>query len=105
MTDVCAFEDLIPGRGRAALIGDTQVAIFRMPFTDELYAVSNFDPFSQAYVMSRGIVGSRGDAPKVAGPIFKQSFDLRTGECFDDPTVRLESFAVSVIDGRVQVGL
>ena len=45
-TDVCAFDDLLPGRGVCALVGRTQVAVFRMPGTDALYAVSNYDPFS-----------------------------------------------------------
>ena len=102
-TDVCAFDDLEPGRGVCALVGSHQIALFRMPVTDTLYAISNFDPFSDAYVLSRGIVGSRGEAPKVSSPVFKQSFDLRTGECLDDPTVRIGTYAVCVVRGRVHV--
>jgi len=102
--DVCAFDDLTPDRGACALVGPYQVALFRLS-NDDLYAVSNYDPFSGAYVMSRGIVGSKGDAPKVASPIYKQSFDLRTGRCIDDPSVELMTFSVSVSDGRVLVGV
>ena len=104
-TDVCAFDDLLPGRGVCALVGRTQVAVFRMPVTDALYAVSNYDPFSDAFVLSRGIVGSKGDVPKVTSPIYKQGFDLRTGECLDDPTVRIETYAVCVVRGTVRVAL
>ena len=68
-----------------------------------MYAVSNFDPFSQAYVLSRGLTGSKGDTPKVVSPVFKQSFDLRTGECIDDPSVTIATFAVRVVAGRVEV--
>jgi nitrite reductase (NADH) small subunit len=103
-TDVCALDDLVPGRGVAALVGDYQVALFRWPADDTVYAVSNYDPFSNAYVMSRGIVGTRGDTVKVASPIFKQNFDLRTGECLDDPSARLLTFPVRVVDGRIEVG-
>lgn len=102
-TDVCHLDQLTPNRGAAALVGGKQVAIFRLA-DDSLYALSNFDPFSQAYVLSRGIVGTKGDVPKVASPIFKQNFDLRTGECLDDATVRVETFSVRVVDGRVEVG-
>jgi nitrite reductase (NADH) small subunit len=102
-TDVCAFDELVPGRGVCALVGQHQVALFRMPATDALYAVSNFDPFSDAYVLSRGIVGSQGEIPKVASPIYKQSFDLRTGECLDDPTVRIATYAACVVRGRVHI--
>ncbi len=102
-TDVCAFDDLEAGRGVCALVGSHQVALFRMPGSDVLYAISNFDPFSDAYVLSRGIVGSRGEIPKVSSPVFKQSFDLRTGECLDDPDVRVATYAVCVVRGRVHV--
>ena len=60
---------------------------------DEMFAISNYDPFSKAFVLSRGIVGSRGDRLKVASPIYKQSFDLRTGACLDDPEVSVRTFA------------
>ena len=48
-----------------------------------VHAVSNFDPYSGAHVISRGIVGTRQDAPTVASPMYKQVFDLRTGACLD----------------------
>jgi nitrite reductase (NADH) small subunit len=103
-TDVCAIDDLVVGRGACALVGPYQVALFRTG-DDELYAVSNYDPFSRAYVLSRGLVGSKGEVPKVVSPVFKQGFDLRTGECLDDPTVAIMTFTVRSVAGRVQVGL
>jgi nitrite reductase (NADH) small subunit len=102
--DVCTFDDLTPGRGVCALVGPYQVALFRL-HDDSMYAVSNFDPFSEAYVLSRGIVGSCGDAPKVASPVYKQSFDLATGTCLEDPSVSVPTFPVRVVDERVLVGL
>ena len=99
--DICSIDDLVSGRGVAALVGTRQVAVFLVD--DELFALSNFDPFSKAFVLSRGIVGSRGDRLKVASPIYKQSFDLRTGQCLDDPEVSVPVFGVRVVDGRVQV--
>ncbi|MFI6585312.1 nitrite reductase small subunit NirD [Embleya sp. NPDC050493] len=80
---VCAYADLVPGRGVAALIEGHQVAVFR-DRAGRLYALANRDPFSGAYVMSRGIVGQRGDVPTVASPMYKQVFDLRTGACLDE---------------------
>ena len=38
-------------------------------------------------------------------PIYKQSFDLETGECLDDPDCPLATYPVRVVDGRVQVGV
>jgi len=107
---VCALEDLEIERGRAALLGGTQIALFltRGPEGRDgrVYAVSNFDPFSRANVISRGIVGTRQDAPTVASPMFKQVFDLRTGICLDaqgkDP-VNLHVWPTAVDDGVVLV--
>ena len=100
--DVCPLDKLIPGRGVCALVGGLQVAVFRIA-GEELYALSNFDPFSGAFVLSRGIVGSKAERLKVASPIYKQSFDLETGVCLDDATVSVRTFEVRVSDGMVQV--
>ena len=100
-TDVCDVESIPAGRGACALVDGMQVAIFRVD--DEVFSVSNFDPFSGAFVISRGIVGNRGDVIKVASPMFKQSFDLGTGACLDDPSVALDTFDVRVRDGRIEV--
>lgn len=79
---VCAVADLEPERGRAALVEGEQVALF-VTHAGAIHAVQQRDPYSGANVMARGIVGSRGDAPTVASPMFKQVFDLRTGTCLD----------------------
>src|SRR3954470_23817334 len=90
---VCRVADLVPGRGVAALVRGAQVALFRDDRGD-VYAVGNLDPFSGAYVISRGLVGGRGDVVTVASPMYKQAFDLRTGRCFDDETVALPVYPV-----------
>jgi nitrite reductase (NADH) small subunit len=79
---VCLLRDLLVERGAAALVGGVQVALFRLP-DDTVRAVQQRDPFSGANVMSRGIVGTRGGVPTVAGPMYKQVFDLATGRCLD----------------------
>ena len=101
--DVCALDEITPDTGVAALVAGRQIAIVRVGDGAEVYAVDNFDPFSRAYVIARGIVGDRGGVPKIASPIFKQSFDLRTGECLDDNTVSVAVLAARVVGGRVQV--
>jgi nitrite reductase (NADH) small subunit len=61
------------------------------------------DPFSNASVLSRGIVGDRGGRPTVASPIYKQVFELATGTCLDDPTVSVATYPVRVADGIVEI--
>jgi MFS transporter, NNP family, nitrate/nitrite transporter len=84
-TAVCAYDDLLPGRGVAVLLDGEQIALFR-DRAGAVYAVRNHDPFSDAHVISRGIMGSRGDVPVVASPMYKHAFSLRTGECLDERT-------------------
>jgi nitrite reductase (NADH) small subunit len=103
--DVCALDDITPDTGVAALVGGRQIALVRVGDGGDVYALDNFDPFSRAFVIARGIVGDRGGVPKIASPIFKQSFDLRTGQCLDDPAVRLASHLVRVEGGRISVAL
>jgi nitrite reductase (NADH) small subunit len=102
--DICAESDVVPGTGAAAMLGAEQIAIVKTA-RGNLYAISNFDPFSRAFVLARGIVGDRDGRPKIASPIFKQNFDLETGACLDDASVKLPVYAVRVVSGRIQVSL
>ena len=103
--DVCDVEELLPDRGECALVGERQIALFRVSPDGCVYALSNRDPFSGAEVLARGVVGSKGDIPKVASPMYKQTFDLRTGQCLDNPAMSVPAFPARVVDGRVQVAL
>ncbi|GAA2729935.1 nitrite reductase small subunit NirD [Actinocorallia aurantiaca] len=100
--DVCSYTDLLPDRGACALVGDRQVAVFRT-YEGELYALSNLDPFSGAYVLSRGILGTRNGVPTVASPMYKQVFDLTTGLCLDDPAKSVPTFSIRLNGDRVEV--
>ena len=51
--------------------------------------MGNLDPFSRANVLSRGIVGDLKGELVVASPVYKQHFSLRTGQCVEDPDVRV----------------
>ena len=102
-TSVCAVEAIPLEGGVAALVDGCAVAVFRT-HSDEVFALSNVDPFSGASVLSRGIVGSRGDAPVVSSPMYKQAFDLRSGACLDDDSVSVPAYDVAVVDGVVLVG-
>lgn len=103
---VCTISELEVERGRAALLGDTQIALFLL-HDAQVVAVSNLDPYSGAHVISRGIVGDRQGIPTVASPMYKQVFDLRTGRCLDaqgkEPTSLNVWPLVVDDDGRVRV--
>ena len=104
MNEICKLTDIIPETGVCALVGGEQVAIFRTQNGD-VFAMDNFDPFSKANVISRGLLGScEIDGQKVryvASPMYKQRFDLATGKCLDDERVSLKSYPVKVNHGVV----
>ena len=95
--DVCALDDIVPElRRRGADRRPPDRAGARRARATRCYALSNYDPFSEAFVIARGIVGDRAGRPKIASPIFKQTFDLQTGACLDDPAVSLPTYPVRV---------
>ena len=96
-TLVCRLDQIDVEGGVAALVHGEAVAVLRT-HDDEVFALGNYDPFSRASVLARGIVGTRGDTPFVASPMHKQAFDLRTGQCLDDAAVRVPTYDVLVTD-------
>ena len=104
---VCPLEDIVPNAGVAALVDGEQVAVFRVSngglSDDSIHAIGNRDPFSNANVLSRGIVGDLKGELVVASPVYKQHFSLRTGRCVEDATVRIPVYGARVEDGFVVV--
>jgi NAD(P)H-dependent nitrite reductase small subunit len=99
--DVCALDDITPNTGVGALIDEQQIAIFRIGSEKRVYALSNQDPFSKAFVMSRGIIGDLQGERVVASPIYKQHFSLATGRCLEDKDQKLLVFPSKIENGRV----
>jgi NAD(P)H-dependent nitrite reductase small subunit len=102
---VCNIDDLQPDSGICALVEGRQVAIFYMPKDSVIYAISNYDPFGNANVLSRGIIGDINGQPVVASPLYKQHFNLQTGSCLEDETVTIPAYAVRIENGSVQVSI
>ena len=103
--DVCSMDDLQPNSGICALVDNKQVAIFYMPKEQAVYAINNYDPFGNANVLSRGLIGDINNIPMVSSPLYKQHFNLLTGECLEDESVRIEAYAIRIENGRVEVSI
>jgi nitrite reductase (NADH) small subunit len=101
--NVCEYQDLLPDTGLCALVNKQQIALFNSRRLNEVFAVSNFDPIGEANVLSRGIIGSIGGDVVVASPLYKQHFNLRTGECLEKPEHTISVFPVRIEAGLVQV--
>ncbi|EGA70711.1 oxidoreductase [Vibrio sinaloensis DSM 21326] len=99
-TKVCELADLRPYQGRSAMLDGDQVALFNIPNTG-VFAVQNWDPIGKAFVLSRGIVGDVKGTLCVASPLYKQHFSLETGQCIEDPSIRLKVWQVEVSEGQV----
>ena len=104
-TAVCPASEILPDTGVCALVDGVHVAVFRVGPTAQFFAIDNVDPKSQASVLSRGLVGSLGDRIVVASPLYKNHFDLRSGECLESPEHSVRAHAVRVEDDRVLVAL
>jgi len=102
--EVCALDDITPNTGVGALIEGQSVALFRVGHEKRIYALSNKDPFSQANVMCRGIIGDLQGERVIASPIYKQHFSLATGRCLEDKDQKLLVFPTKIENGRVWVG-
>ena len=104
---VCSEDDLVIGSGVCALLETgkkaEQIALFRETPAGTVYAISNYDPLGGANVLSRGIIGSLGDKLVVASPLYKQHYNLETGECLEDATVKVTAWKTRVQDGQVQL--
>lgn len=108
---VCRVADVTPDRGVAALVGGRQLAVFVLSplpggngAPSEVYAIDNRDPYSGANVLARGLVGSAGDRPTVASPIYKERFDLTDGTCLDGD-LHVRAWPARIVDGHVQVAV
>ena len=99
--------DVALDRGVAAMVGARQLALFRTSALDggdeAVWAIANRDPFSDANVLARGIIGSAGDCVYVASPMYKQRFDLRPGRCLDAEDVTVDVWPARAVDGWVEV--
>lgn len=101
---VCALDDILPNTGVCALVEGRHIAIFRLSGeAPQLYALNNIDPNSGVSVLSRGLVGNLSDRLVVASPVYKQHFDLRTGECLESPENSVQAYPVRLENGSVWV--
>lgn len=101
--NICELADINRNTGVCALHDGEQVAIFRVGNDDQLFALQNFEPFGQANVLSRGLVGDVEGQLVVASPLYKQQYSLESGRCIEDEQVTLKTFMVRQFQGKVQL--
>ena len=103
---LCKLYDLIPNSGICAEVDGQQIALFYLPSEiPQVYAIGNWDPIGKANVLARGIVGDIDGRLVVASPLYKQHFDLLTGECLEDDEVSVPTFQVTLVADHVMLSL
>lgn len=96
--------DFPENAGACVKYKDLQIAVFNFSKKKEWYACQNLCPHKMQMALSRGLIGSVADEPKVACPFHKKTFSLRNGACLNATEERLAVFPVKVEDGFVYIG-
>lgn len=91
---VGAVSDFPVDGGATVKYGRVQLAVFNFSSRGEWYATQNMCPHRKAFVLSRGIVGDQSGEPKIACPLHKKTFSLRTGESLQNELYRIRTFPV-----------
>lgn len=99
-------EEQVPENGGVCVkYDDQQIALFKFSRLNEWYATQNECPHRQQMALSRGMIGTHGEEPKVACPFHKKTFSLRTGECLNGDECAIKIFPVKIEEGRVYIGI
>ena len=83
---------------------DMQIAVFNFSRRNEWYACQNLCPHKMQMILSRGMIGSQGEEPKVACPFHKKTFSLQSGQCLSGDEPQIATFPVKIEDGYVFIG-
>lgn len=102
--EICDINEIPANAGMAARLTHQQIALFHLPdHPQQVFALSNHEPNSDANVLARGLVGDVQGEPVVISPLYKQRFRLRDGRSVDDEQSALGVWPVKVEAGRVWV--
>jgi len=99
----CKTTDIPEEGGACVLLEGEQVAVFNFTQRNEWYATQNLCPHKMQMALSRGLIGSTKDEPKVACPFHKKTFSLHSGECMSGDDYSIKVYPVKVENGCVYV--
>lgn len=101
---VTTVEDFPENGGLCVEYKGLQIAVFNFSRRGEWYATQNLCPHKKQMILSRGMLGSDGDEPKVACPFHKKTFSLKSGDNLNGDECALSTYPVKVDKGMVLVG-
>ena len=101
----CNEQDLPANGGVCVKHNDLQIALFHFTRRDAWYATQNQCPHRNQMALSRGMIGSMDNEPKVACPFHKKTFSLITGQCLAGDECSIKTYPVRVVQGRIFIGI
>jgi nitrite reductase (NADH) small subunit len=101
----CKTNDVPSNGGVCVKYQDQQIALFHFTRRDEWYATQNECPHRNQMALSRGMIGSHNDEPKVACPFHKKTFSLLTGKCINGEECEIKTYPVKVENEIVYIGI
>lgn len=99
----CRVEDVPDDGGSCVLLEGRQIAVFHFKRLDQWYATDNLCPHRQQMALSRGMIGSQGNEPKVACPFHKKTFSLESGQCLSGDDYCIRTYQTRIEDGMVHI--
>ncbi|MBD0368411.1 MAG: nitrite reductase small subunit NirD [Flavisolibacter sp.] len=101
----CKSSDVPQNGGVCVKYKDLQIALFNFTRRGEWYASQNMCPHRRQMVLSRGMIGSQNDEPKVACPFHKKTFSLIDGHCMSGEEYSIKTYPVKVENDIVYIGI
>jgi nitrite reductase (NADH) small subunit len=97
---------MVPENGGVCVkYDDKQIALFRFTRLDQWFATQNECPHRQQMALSRGMIGTQNDEPKVACPFHKKTFSLVSGACLQGDQSAIEVYDVMIRDEKVYISV
>ena len=101
----CRTEDVPINGGVCVKYKEEQIALFHFTRRNEWYATQNECPHRRQMALSRGMIGSQNEEPKIACPFHKKTFSLLTGACLSGDNCSIRIYDVKVEENKVYIGI
>ena len=101
----CKVSEIPENGGACVLIDGEQIAIFNFKNRNEWYATQNLCPHKQQMALSRGMIGSMDNEPKIACPFHKKTFSLKTGDCLSGDNYQIKTYKIAIKNDEIFIGI
>ena len=101
----CRVSDVPANGGVCVKYRESQIALYHFARRGEWYATQNECPHRMQMALSRGMIGTQKDEPKVACPFHKKTFSLVTGECLSGDECSIKTYPVKVEEDKIFIGI